>query len=137
MEKGVWTWPPDPRGQRRVLRTVSDSPHVMPALQGIVKSKEGMSNPELDELLADNSNWMTLWVVRQLLSLGFIEYRVDLFGGPARYVATDLGRSALSAITGQPLPQAQPPPAPQPQPKPSAPSLQQPAAPKPAPPAKA
>ena len=97
----------------------------MLALQGIVKSKDGMSNPELDELLADNSNWMTLWAVRQLLALAFIEYRVDFFGGPGRYAATDLGRSALSAITGQPAPQTQPaPPPPPPQAKPTIPTVQ-------------
>jgi hypothetical protein len=82
----------------------------MAALQGICKSKEGTSNSELDALLADNSEWITLWQVRQLLALGFIEYRVDLFGGPARYAATDLGRSALSGMTGQGQPAATPAP---------------------------
>jgi hypothetical protein len=80
----------------------------MMALQGIVKSKEGMSNPELDELLADNSNWITLWAVRQLSALGFIEYKVDLFGGPARYTVTELGKNALSTITGQTAPSRPP-----------------------------
>jgi hypothetical protein len=106
-----------------MLRSVSDSPHLMAALQGVVKSKEGMSNSELDELLADNSNWMTLWVVRQLLALGFIEYGVDLFGGPAKYAASDLGRNVLSAITGQPAPQTQPAPPP-PQARPAVASAQ-------------
>jgi hypothetical protein len=120
MNKGLWTWPPDPKGQRRVLRTVSDSPHLTAALQAIAKSKDGMSNSELDELLSDSSNWITLWLVRQLLSLGFIDYRVDFFGGPAKYAATDLGRTALSAITGQPVPQAQPTAVTQPQARPAA-----------------
>lgn len=101
MNKGLWVWPPDPRGQGRTLRKVADSRHLMAALQGIAKSKEGLSNSELDELLADNSNWMTLWSVRQLLALGFIEYKVDFFGGPAKYAATELGRSALATMTGQ------------------------------------
>ncbi|HME18271.1 MAG TPA: hypothetical protein VKF15_00855 [Nitrososphaerales archaeon] len=108
MNTGLWTWPPDPKGQKRVIRTVSDSPHLTAALQAIVKSKDGMSNSELDELLADSSNWITIWLVKQLLALGFIEYRVDFFGGPARYAPTDLGGNALSAITGQPAPQAPP-----------------------------
>ncbi len=73
----------------------------MRALAGIGKSKDGLSNPELDELLNDNSNWMTLWPVRQLLSLGFIEYKVDFFGGPAKYQLSELGRNALATITGQ------------------------------------
>jgi len=124
MNRGLWTWPSDPQGQKRMLRSVSDSPHIMAALQGVVKSKEGMSNSELDELLADNSNWMTLWVVRQLLALGFIEYRVDFFGGPAKYAATDLGRNVLLAITGQPAPQAQPSSLPPLQAKPTVPGAQ-------------
>jgi len=114
MNKGLWAWPSDPRGQKRVLRMVTSAPHLVTALQGIAKSKDGLSNSELDELMADNSNWMTLWLVRQLLALGFIEYKVDFFGGPARYTATDLGRSAVSAITGSPAPQTQPSPAAQP-----------------------
>jgi hypothetical protein len=124
MNTGLWTWPADPKGQRRVLRTVSDSPHLTAALQAIAKSKDGMSNSELDELLADSSNWITLWLVRQLLALGFIEYKVDFFGGPARYAATDLGRSALSAITGQPAPQTQPAAVAQPQPRPTVAAMQ-------------
>jgi hypothetical protein len=70
-----------------------------------MSSKEGLSNSELDDLTADNSNWMTLWTVKQLTSLGFIEYRVDFFGGPARYQLTDLGRNVLGMVAGQPLQQ--------------------------------
>lgn len=113
MDKGLWVWPSDPKGQRRTLRRVAQSGRLMAALTGIAKSKEGLSNAELDELLNDNSNWMTLWSVGQLLSLGFIEYKVDLFGGPGLYSLTELGRNALSAITGQPTP---PKPAQAPQP---------------------
>jgi hypothetical protein len=102
MDKGLWIWPPDPRGQRRILRRVADSKRMVAVLTGIAKSKEGLSNPELGELLADNSNWMTLWPVRQLIALGFIDYRVDLFGGPGHYTITELGKNALSAMMGQP-----------------------------------
>jgi hypothetical protein len=70
----------------------------MAALQGIANSEAGLSNSQLDGLLADNSNWMTLWSVRQLLALGFIDYEVDFFGGPAKYTATELGRNALAAM---------------------------------------
>jgi hypothetical protein len=110
MDKGAWVWPTDPRGQRRVLRQVAASVPLMKALQGIAKSKEGLSNPEVDELLGDSANWITLWSVRQLMALGFIEYKVDPFGSPARYAATDLGRSSLGTITGAPPP-ASPAPA--------------------------
>jgi hypothetical protein len=86
----------------------------MTALQGIAKSKDGMNNSEIDELLADNSIWMTIWAVRQLTALGFIEYKVDLFGGPARYVATELGKSAFSTLTEQAPTSKQPSAAPPP-----------------------
>jgi hypothetical protein len=126
MPKGLWVWPPDARGQRATLKRVAGSPHLMAALSAIAKSKEGMSDSELAEALSDGSEWTTLWVIRQLTSLGFIEYKVDFFGNPARYQATDQGRMALSTITGQPLPRpAVPvaPPAP-PVPKPAAPAPQ-------------
>jgi len=103
MNTGVWVWPEAPRAQTRVLREVAGAQHLVPALTAIGKSKDGLSNSELDYLIGDNSNWMTLWVVRQLTSLGFIEMKVDYFGEAARYRLTDLGISALTKITGQPI----------------------------------
>jgi len=143
MTKGLWNWPSDPRAQKRTLRKVAGSPHLLAAMVAISKSKEGMSNAELDDSISDSSEWTTLWVIRQLTSLGFIEFKVDFFGNPARYSLTDSGRAALSAITGQPLspkpaapaaPAAAPAPPVQPPvaPKPSAPAPQ--TAPQPAPP---
>jgi hypothetical protein len=101
MNKGLWIWPAESKGQKIMLQRIASSTHLMTALQGIAKSKEGLSNSELDELLADNSNWITLWAIRQLLALGFIEYKVDFFGGPARYITTELGKTALGIMTGQ------------------------------------
>jgi hypothetical protein len=126
MPKGLWVWPPDGRGQRATLKRVAASSHLMAAMSAIAKSKEGMSNAELAEALNDGSEWTTLWVIRQLTSLGFVEYKVDFFGNPARYLLTDQGRAAHSTITGQPLPKPAVPavvpatPAP-PAPKPTAP----------------
>ncbi len=94
-------WPSDPKGQKKILRNITDSARLMATFADIAKSKEGLSNPELGELLADNSNLMTLWPVRQLTSLGFIGYKVDLFGGPGRYSVTELGRNVLAIIAGQ------------------------------------
>lgn len=115
MPRGIWVWPPDPRGQRRVLRRVADSPHLVAALAAIMKSKEGTSNAELAEAIKDTSEWTTLWVIRQLTALGFIEFKVDFFGNPARYQMTDQGRAAFSAVTGQPLPKPAVPAQPAPQ----------------------
>jgi len=119
MNIGLWVWPSDSKVQKKILRKVAASQHLVQAMSAIAKSKEGLSNAELDDAIADNSNWMTLWVVRQLTALGFIEFKVDLFGEPARYHLTELGRNALSTISGQPA---------QPKPLPATPPVAQPAA---------
>ncbi len=103
MNTGLWIWPPDAKSQQKVLRTVAASPQLVNAMTFLMKSKEGLSNSELDDLTADNSNWMTLWTLRQLTSLGFVEYRVDFFGGPARYNLTELGRNTLGTIAAPPV----------------------------------
>ena len=112
MPKGIWVWPVEARGQRSVLRKVAASPHLMDAMSALAKSKEGMSNAELDDAIKDSAEWTTLWVVRQLTALGFVEFMVDYFGNPARYQLTDRGRDALSTITGKPTPKPAPPSAP-------------------------
>jgi len=111
MKAGLWVWPADPKAQRKVIRQVAVDKHLVAAMTAISKGKQGLSNAELDDLIGDNSEWMTLWVIKQLTALGFIEYKVDLFGGPARYQLTELGRNVLSIITGRPI-QPPPPPAP-------------------------
>jgi hypothetical protein len=130
MAKGLWVWPSDPKAQRRVLRKFAASPHLIAALTALGKSKEGMSNAELDDAINDVSEWTTLWVIRQLTSLGFTDYKVDFFGNPARYQLTESGRGALSAITGKSLPPKPAAPVPSP-----APTNQQPPAPRPSTPA--
>jgi hypothetical protein len=101
MEKGVWAAASDERTQRRITKKVSESKHLMAALEAIMKRKEGLSNAELDDLISDNSSWMTISVMRELLSLGLVEYQVDLFGNPGRYTLTDLGRNIMQKLTGQ------------------------------------
>ena len=115
MNKGLWVWPADAKAQRRVLRKVSQSEHLMMAMQALAKSSDGLSNARIDDALSEYSNWQTRWVVEQLISLGFADYKVDFFGGPGKYVLTELGKNALVAITGKPVqlqPQALPTPPP-------------------------
>jgi len=119
MNKGLWVWPADSKEQQRTLRRVSQSEHLVDAMQAIAKSKEGLSNAEIDDVLTNNSDWMTRWVVEQLVSLGFIEYKVDFFGGPGKHKLTELGANALSAITGKPIQTLQPAPTPPPAAKPT------------------
>ena len=116
MPEGIWIWPSDPKGQRKVLKRVAESPHLVASLAAIAKSSEGMSNAEVAEVFSDGSEWPTLWVIRQLTSLGFIEFKVEFFGNPARYQVTPQGRIALCMLTGQPLPMPPAPASPAPQP---------------------
>jgi hypothetical protein len=114
MNAGLWVWPSDAKAQQDVLRKVAASPHFLRVMTSLASNNEGLSNSELTDLTSDNSNWTTLWTVRQLTSLGFVEYKVDFFGGPARYQLTELGRNAFGMIAGQPVqqkPPAQAPPA--------------------------
>jgi hypothetical protein len=102
MNGGLWVWPADPKKQRRVLRKLSNNKNLMTVLKA-VQSKEGLSNAQIDDLIGDNSEWLTVWVVRQLMSAGFVQYRTDLFGGPGIYLITDLGRQAVQWLSGQPV----------------------------------
>jgi len=120
MNEGLWVWPADGKAQRRILRKVSQSEHLMAAMQTLAKSSDGLSNARIDDALSDYSQWETRWVVDQLISLGFADYKVDFFGGPGKYALTELGRNALSFMTGKPV-QARPSPSSPPSPKPSAP----------------
>jgi len=105
MNTGLWVWPSDTKAQQEVLRRVARSPQLLRAMTFLIKNERGLSDSELDVLTASNSHWMTLWTVRQLTSLGFVEYKVDFFGGPAQYHMTELGRNALGMIAGQPIQQ--------------------------------
>jgi len=88
MKGGIWVWPTNPKMQRRTLRKVSRSPQLSTLLKAIAESSEGLSNPEVGEVLGNDSGWLAIWAVRQLLSLGFVTYKTDLFGEPSRYVIT-------------------------------------------------
>lgn len=120
MNTGLWVWPSDAKAQPRTLRKVARSEHLVAGMQAVAKSTDGLSNAQIDAALSEYSHWQTRWVVDQLISLGFAGYKVDFFGGPGKYVLTELGRNALSIVTGKPV-QA-PPAAPRPvPPKPQAP----------------
>ena len=111
MPKGVWVRPSDPRGQQETLENVATSPHMKAAMAALASNEEGMSNAELDDAIRCSSEWNTLWTVRQLTALGFVEFKVDFFGNPAKYRLTELGRTAFLKMTGIPL-SASPPTSP-------------------------
>lgn len=105
--KGVWVWPTSEKEQSKVIWRVANNPRLLAVLKAVAKNKDGMSNPEVDEALGTNSDWVTIWTVRQLLALSFIDYRTDWFGGPSKYFITEVGKQVLGKISGQPLLQLQ------------------------------
>ena len=108
MNEGIWVWPRTPKRQRRILTRVARSPELSTLLKALATSSEGLSNPEVGELLGNKAGWLEIWAARQLLSLGFARYKTDLFGEASRYVITDLGRWAAALISGEskPMPRA-------------------------------
>lgn len=84
-----------------MVKRVANNSHLLTVLKVVAKSEDGMSNPEVDEALGNNSDWITIWTLRQLLALGFVGYKVDLFGEPSRYLMTELGRQVLARVSGQ------------------------------------
>jgi hypothetical protein len=121
MNTGLWVWPSDAKAQRRMLRKVANSGHLMAAMRAMAKSSDGLSNAQLDDVLSEFSHWQTRWVVEQLISLGFADYKTDFFGGPGKYILTESGKNALSILTGKPVQVQTPVPSPLP-PKPPAPT---------------
>jgi hypothetical protein len=100
--KGIWFWPSDPKEQEKVLKDIRASEPILAALTALSKSKDGLSNAQLDIAIGSFSQWYTRWMIERLLSLGFVEYKVEWFGDPGKYVLTDLGREVLRRLTGQP-----------------------------------
>lgn len=100
--KGLWVWPDGSKAQRKVIRKMREETHLVSILSALAKSKDGLSNAQVDDILASNSQWATLWHLRELMAMGFVEYRVEFFGDPGRYLMTEVGRDALQMILGQP-----------------------------------
>ncbi len=100
--KGIWFWPNEPKQQEKVLRDIQTSEPILAALTALTKSKDGLSNAQFDVAMATFSQWNARWTIEQLLSLGFIEYKVELFGDAGKYVLTELGKNVLGRLTGKP-----------------------------------
>ena len=67
-------------------------------LVALASNPEGLSNAQLDTLLINNSQWRTLLHMKELMALGFIDYRVQLFGDAGKYQLTELGKAIVSKI---------------------------------------
>lgn len=98
MKGGLWYWPESQREQEKVINEIARSIFLRTALESLAKSPSGLSNAELDDAIGANSNWLTLWVARQLLAMGLVRYKVDLFGGPGRYQITERGKEVVQKL---------------------------------------
>ncbi len=99
--KGTWFWPADSKSQEKTVRKIRDEDQLSKIIVAISKSPDGLSNAQIDNILANNSQWRTLWHLKELMSMNLVQYNVQFFGEAGRYVLTDLGRELLSRITGQ------------------------------------
>ncbi len=98
MKGGLWYWPESQKEQEKTINGIARLKFLRTALESLAKSPSGLSNAELDEAIGANSNWMTLWVARQLMAMGLVKYKVDLFGGPGRYQITERGKEVVQKL---------------------------------------
>ena len=103
--KGFWFWPSEPKEQDKVLRKMRQEDELATILAALARSPEGFSNAQIDNLLRNNSQWRTVSHMMELTALGFVQYKVHFFGDPGKYQLTDLGKTVLSRILGQPAAQ--------------------------------
>jgi hypothetical protein len=99
--KGIWFWPSEAKEQTKVLQRIRREDELTTIVAALAKGQEGLSNAQVDNLLRNNSQWRTLIHMEELTALGFVEYKVQIFGDPGKYHLTDLGRSLLAQITGK------------------------------------
>jgi hypothetical protein len=100
--KGFWAWPSEPKEQDAVLRKIMGEDELVTILAALAKSPAGLSNAQLDKLLANNSQWRTLSHVKELMALGFVQYHTQFFGNPGEYELTDLGKAVVARMQIRP-----------------------------------
>jgi len=96
--KGIWTWPTEPKEQDKTLQKILHENELVAILVTLTNHLEGLSNAQLDRLLANNSQWRTLLYMKELMALGFVDYHVQLFGDAGKYQLTELGKAIVSKI---------------------------------------
>jgi hypothetical protein len=96
--RGIWVWPSEPKDQDKALQKILREDEFVAILIALANNPEGLSNAQLDRLLANNSQWRTLFHMKELMALGFVDYHVQLFGDAGKYQLTDLGKAIVSRI---------------------------------------
>jgi hypothetical protein len=96
--KGPWVWS-DTAQRQSVLHDIKKS-RLDQVLGALAKNQgRGLSNAEMDSALGASSQWVIHWKLTELLALGLIEYRVEPFGEPGRYMITPLGVTILPEVS--------------------------------------
>jgi hypothetical protein len=88
--KGLWT-AGDIESEVASSSGSAEKGHLMAIMSLLERNKAGLSNAELDAALNNNSQWVAMWHLRELLAARLIEYRSDLFGEPGKYIITESG----------------------------------------------
>ncbi len=104
--KGMWVWPESESGQKKTMQKIRNSEYLLGILSAIAKSKDGLSNAQVDLAVRTNSQWNTRWPISELLGLGLIEYKVSIFGDSGKYTITEVGKNVLQSTSNQPQPKS-------------------------------
>lgn len=96
--KGIWTWPSESNDQDKTMRKIMREDELSSILVALAQNPGGLSNAQLDKFLSNYSQWRTLSHLRELIALGFIQYRIQFFGNAGEYELTDLGKTIVSKI---------------------------------------
>jgi len=94
--RGIWAWPSEPKEQDKVMQKILREDELIAILVALTSNPEGLSNAQLDRLLTNNSQWRTLLHMKELMAVGFVDYRVHLFGDAGKYQLTELGKAIMS-----------------------------------------
>ena len=96
--RGIWVWPSKPNEQDKTLQKILREDELVAILIALANNPEGLSNAQLDRLLANDSQWRTLLHMKELMALGFVDYHVQLFGDAGKYQLTDMGKAIVTRI---------------------------------------
>jgi repressor of nif and glnA expression len=95
--KGLWT-ASDIEADAAGTSQSAEENRLVAILRILEEHEEGVSNAEIDALLNNNSQWVAIWQIRELLAAAFIEYKLQPFGEPGRYAITTSGHAFLQRL---------------------------------------
>jgi len=99
--KGPWT--AEEIEKQATRRRSAEENHLLAIMRILEKSRDGLSNAEIDALLDNNSQWAAALYLKQLSAALLIVYRTQFFGEPGKYILTESGRALLRRVSGDHL----------------------------------